>query len=232
MNAKKLVKKLNLSNEALGRVSQAVKRAEEKTSGEIVVALAAESSDYSFWELFAALLASLLAAICALPLADKIRAFDEAINWTSSAWTLPAIYVFAAFFFVIPFFLLINAILPLDRLVIPKAIKEKAVNERAMRAFLECGVSSTRERTGILIFVSYLEKQARVLADEGIAKKIGPDLWRLIVSELSEEIGKKNTEAAFCAAVQKCGDLLAQCFPADRTDNPNELDNGVVILER
>ncbi|MBR3542736.1 MAG: TPM domain-containing protein [Treponema sp.] len=213
-------------------MSQAVKRAEEKTSGEIVVALAAESSDYSFWELFAALLASLLAAICTLPLADKIRAFDEAINWTSSAWTLPAIYVFAAFFFVIPFFLLINAILPLDRLVIPKAIKEKAVNERAVRAFLECGVSSTRERTGILIFVSYLEKQARVLADEGIAKKIGPDLWRLIVSELSEEIGKKNTEAAFCEAVQKCGDLLAQRFPADRTDNPDELDNGVVILER
>lgn len=232
MNSKKLVKKLNLSNEALGRVSQAVKRAEEKTSGEIVVALAAESSDYSFWELFAALLASLLAAICALPLADKIRAFDEAINWTSSAWTLPAIYVFAAFFLVIPFFLLINAILPLDRLVIPKAIKEKAVNERAMRAFLECGVSSTRERAGILIFVSYLEKQARVLADEGIAKKIGPDLWRLIVLELSEEIGKKNTEAALCAAVQKCGDLLAQRFPADRTDNPDELDNGVVILER
>ena len=232
MNSKKLVKKLNLSNEALGRVSQAVKRAEEKTSGEIVVALAAESSDYSFWELFAALLASLLAAICALPLADKIRAFDEAINWTSSAWTLPAIYVFAAFFFVIPFFLLINAILPLDRLVIPKAIKEKAVNERAMRAFLECGVSSTRERAGILIFVSYLEKQARVLADEGIAKKIGPDLWRLIVLELSEEIGKKNTEAALCAAVQKCGDLLARRFPADRTDNPDELDNGVVILER
>lgn len=232
MNSKKLVKKLNLSNEALGRVSQAVKRAEEKTSGEIVVALAAESSDYSFWELFAALLASLLAAICALPLADKIRAFDEAINWTSSAWTLPAIYVFAAFFFVIPFFLLINAILPLDRFVIPKDIKEKAVNERAMRAFLECGVSSTRERAGVLIFVSYLEKQARVLADEGIAKKIGPDLWRLIVLELSEEIGKKNTEAALCAAVQKCGDLLAQRFPADRTDNPDELDNGVVILER
>ena len=83
-----------------------------------------------------------------------------------------------------------------------------------------------------MIYVSFLEKQARVLADEGIAKKIGPDLWSLIVNGLAEEIGKKNVEGAFCEAVEKCGDLLAQYFPADKDDNPDELDDGVVILER
>ena len=232
MNVKTLVKKLNLSKEALGRVSQTIKRAEEKTSGEIVLAVAAESSDYSFWELFAAMIASLAAAICALPLANEIKAFDEARNWSASDWTLPAIYVFAAFILVLVFFVLINALVPLDRLVIPKFFKDKMVSDRAMRAFAECGVYDTRERTGILIFVSYLEKQVRVLADEGIAKKIGPDLWRLIANGLAEEIGKNNVEAAFCEAVEKCGDLLAQYFPADKNDNPDELDNGVVILER
>lgn len=232
MNSKTLVKKLNLSKEALGRVSQTIKRAEEKTSGEIVLAVAAESSDYSFWELFAAMIASLAAAICALPFADEIRAFDEARNWSANDWTLPAIYVFAAFFLILLFFVLINALVPIDRLVIPKFFKDKMVSDRAMRAFCECSVYDTRERTGILIFVSYLEKQVRVLADEGIAKKIGPDLWRLVANGLAEEIGKNNVEAAFCEAVEKCGDLLAQYFPADKNDNPDELDNGVVILER
>ena len=49
---------------------------------------------------------------------------------------------------------------------------------------------------------------------------------------LSEEIAKNNAETAFCDAVEKCGELLAQYFPADKDDNPDELDNGVVILER
>ena len=232
MNSKSLVKKLNLSDAALERIKQAVKRAEQNTSGEIVLAVAAESSDYSFWEVFAAIIASLAAAICALPLADKIKAFDEARSWSTSAWTLPAIYVFASFFLVLLFFVLINLIVPLDRLVIPKFYKDKMVSDRALRAFCECSVFDTRERTGILVFVSYLEKQVRILADEGIAKKIGPDLWRLIAAGLAEEIGKNNVEAAFCDAAEKCGELLAQHFPADKNDNPDELDNGVVILER
>ena len=232
MNAKSLVKKLSLSKEALDRVSQSVKAAEEKTSGEIVVALAAESNDYSFWELFAAVIVSLAAVLCALPFAGKIRAFYENVNWSAAEWALPAIYLFAAFFLILLLFFLFNWILALDRIVIPKIIKAKAAADRAARVFLECGVADTRERTGILIFVSYLEKQVIVLADKGIAKKIGQDLWNLIVSELSEEIGKKNAESALCGAVKKCGELLAQYFPADKSDNPNELSDGVVILER
>lgn len=232
MNSKTLVKKFNLSKEALERVSQCIKKAESKTSGEIVLAVAAESDDYSVWELFAALALSLASTIVMMPFADQIRNFYDSFNWAAPEWYLPAIYTFTSFSLVLLFFGLINLIPALDRLVIPKALKERLVSQRALRAFCELGVYATRERTGILIYVSFLEKQARVLADEGIAKKIGPDLWSLIVNGLAEEIGKKNVEGAFCEAVEKCGDLLAQYFPADKDDNPDELDDGVVILER
>ena len=70
------------------------------------------------------------------------------------------------------------------------------------------------------------------MADEGIAKKIGNDLWNIIADSLASEIGKKNIEGAFCDAVEKCGELLAQYFPADENDNPDELDNGFLILEK
>lgn len=232
MNSKALVKKFNLSKEALERVSKKVKAAESKSSGEIVVAVSAESNDYSFWELFAAVIISLAATICMLPFSERIRAFYESLNWTAPEWYLPAIFVFTSFFLILVLFGLFNLIPALDRMVIPRAFRNKAVSDRAMRAFCELGVCSTRDRTGILIFVSYLERQARILADEGIAKKIGPDLWQLIVNGLSEEIGKNNAETAFCDAVEKCGELLAQYFPADKDDNPDELDDGVVILER
>ena len=125
MNARALVKKLNLSQEALERVKQSVKAAEEKTSGEIVLALAAESSDYSFWELFAAALVSLALSLLALPFADEVRDFYESLNWTAPEWYLPAAYLFFAFLLILLLFVLFNLILPLDRIVIPKAFKKK-----------------------------------------------------------------------------------------------------------
>lgn len=232
MNSKALVKKLSLSKDGFERISQAIKSAEEKTSGEIVLALASESSDYSFWELFAAIIASLALCICALPFADEALAFYQQRDWSVDDWALPALYLFSGFFLILLLFVLFNLILPLDRLVIPKAIKDKAVSDRALRAFSELSLYSTRERTGVLIFVSYLERQVRILADEGISKKVGGGLWKIIASGLADEIGNGNAVAAFCDAVQKCGELLAQYFPADKDDNPNELSDGVVILER
>ena len=231
MDTKTLVKKLNLSDEAFDRIKDSIKNAESKTSGEIVIAVTAESSDYSFWELFAALIFSLAITIAALPFAKTIRAFYESHSWSSPEWYLPAIYGFASFCLILLFFFLFN-IPALDRIVIPNFFKRKETTARAMRAFTECGIYSTREHTGILIFVSFLERQVRIVADEGIAKKIGDDLWNIIADSLAAEIGKKNIEGAFCDAVEKCGELLAQYFPANENDNPDELDNAFLILEK
>lgn len=232
MDTKTLVKKLNLSDDALERIKNSIKNAESKTLGEIVIAVTAESSDYSFWELFAALIVSLAITIVALPFAKPIRAFYESLNWSSPEWYLPAIYGFASFCLILLLFFLFNIILALDRIVIPKFFKQKEVSARAMRAFAECGIYSTREHTGILIFVSFLERQVRIIADEGIAKKIGSDLWNIIADSLAAELGKKNTEGAFRDAAEKCGELLAQYFPAGENDNLDELDNSLVILEK
>ena len=228
MDTKTLVKKLNLSDDAFGRIKDFIKNAESKTSGEIVIAVTAESSDYSFWELFAALIVSLAITIAALPFAKTIRAFYESHNWSSPEWYLPAIYGFASFCLILLFF----NIPALDIIVIPNVFKRKETTARAMRAFTECGIYSTREHTGILIFVSFLERQVRIVADEGIAKKIGDDLWNIIADSLAAEIGKKNIEGAFCDTVEKCGELLAQYFPANENDNPDELDNAFLILEK
>ena len=55
---------------------------------------------------------------------------------------------------------------------------------------------------------------------------------RIDFSKMDAYLEKKNAESAFCEAIEKCGELLAPYFPADKDDNPDELDNGVVILER
>lgn len=60
MNTKTVIKKLKLNKEGFDKIQEAVKKAESKTSGEIAVCLTPESSDYSIWEFFAAMVLSLV----------------------------------------------------------------------------------------------------------------------------------------------------------------------------
>ena len=106
---------------------------------------------------------------------------------------------------------------------------QRAGRHRAFRYFTESGVYDTAEHSGILIFVSFMEHQVRILADSGIAKRISQDLWNLIADELAEDIKNGKTAQAFLNAISKCGDLLAEQFPA-KEENPNELSDGLVIL--
>ena len=55
MNTKQLLKKIKLSDSDMAEIKAAVKKAEDSTTGEIALALTAESSSYSFWELLASI---------------------------------------------------------------------------------------------------------------------------------------------------------------------------------
>ena len=145
-----------------------------------------------------------------------------------SDWTLPAFYGIATLAAIVLGFFIMN-IPVLDRMIIPKKIQDKAVTARAFRHFAESGVYETGEHSGILIFVSYLERQVRIIADSGIAEKIPQDLWNIIADDLAGGLKDGNTKDGFIAAVEKCGDLLAEHFPGGK-DNPNELADGLVIL--
>ena len=55
-----MLKKLKLDEKAFRNIQDAVKKAEAATSGEIEVAVTAESEPYAFWELFSSVLVSSL----------------------------------------------------------------------------------------------------------------------------------------------------------------------------
>jgi uncharacterized membrane protein len=65
---------------------------------------------------------------------------------------------------------LLTSVLPdLQRLLTPGHIRESYVRTKARAAFHDHGVADTRGRTGILVYVSRLEREAEVLADRGVA---------------------------------------------------------------
>lgn len=230
MKTKSVLKKLKLKQEDFDSIKKAVEQAEVKTTGEIAIALAPESAHYSYWELLASNIFAALVLIGLFPLANKILALYKAIYWQNEpGWILPVFYIVSCFSAIAIGFYLCN-IPAIDRLIIPRKVKQHCVTNRAMRYFTESAVYNTAEHSGILIYVSYLEKQVRIIADSGISKKISQDLWNLIADELAENLKNNKTTEAFINAINRCGELLEEQFPSHE-ENPNELSDGLVILE-
>lgn len=229
MKYKTLVKRLKLDDKAFEDIKNAVKAAETKTTGEIAIAVIPESSSYAFWELFAALGISLALLASIFPLSGQIYAWLGRLFWGPEPWYLAAFFVLVCAIAVALLYVFFN-IPAIDNIIIPQTVKNHAVTSRAMRYFAESGVYCTKEHSGILIFVSYFEKEVRVIADKGISEKISQDLWNLIADELADSFSKGNSKEAFVNAVNRCGDLLAEYFP-NHEENPDEIPDGLVVLE-
>ena len=229
MQAEKLLKKLKLTSENLSSIKTAVAEAEKTTTGEIALAAVPQSDSYSFVEFFAAMCLAFLSFFVMLLFADKIWGFLEKALWYPSPRHLAAYIGLIVLSITVLFFLLIN--IPIfDRIIIPNRIKEKRVYARAIRHFVECGIYNTAERTGILIFVSVLERKVFVIADSGIAEKVGQDEWKEICKIITDGLKSGKAAQAFCKAAAQCGAILSHYFP-NRDENPNEYPNGLVILE-
>lgn len=230
MNTKSLLKKLKLSDADFDSIKETVASAEKKTSGEIAVAVAPESGHYSFWELLFSIAFGAILVACLIPLSDEMLEAYQKIYWNNTpVWIIPLCYLCIYFFFMILAFYICN-IPAIDRIIIPRRVMHTCVSNRAFRHFTQSGVYATESHSGVLIFVSYLERQVRIIADKGLSQKISSDMWNLIADELADNIKSGNSLQAITTAVSKCGELLEKHFPAS-DDNPDELPNGLVILE-
>lgn len=229
MNGRQLKKRLGLTQEDLAEIKKSVADAESRTSGEIALAVIAESDSYAVWEVVAAAVTSMVLFLCIFPLSPQIYQWLAGHFWGIEPWYLSLFFGAVCSFSVIVLYFLYN--IPfIDSLVIPQAVKSKAVSAYAMRYFAESGVYCTDSHSGVLVFVSLFEKQVRIVADKHISSKVSSDLWNLIADEIAENIRKGNSKDAFLTAVEKCGQLLAENFPA-QSEKKNQLEDGLVILE-
>ena len=220
------------------RVEAAVRRAELRTRGEIYTVVARESSDYREVPVAWAAIAALAAPAVLLAGGVEVSAPDILTDWTSAqigevaeqavrGALTGAILLQAALFVGVA--ILVTAIPPLRRLLTPKSLKRERVRRRAQEQFLAKNLSATRERTGVLIYVSAAERMAELIADEGVASQVDPKVWDEAMAVLIAGIRRKRPAEAFEAAIEACADILARYFPATG-DNPNELPDAVVVL--
>lgn len=230
MKKTKLLKKLNFSDQDFADIKEAVSEQEKNTSGEIALAVAPQSSSYAFWELLTALFTALVLVGCLIPFSAQIYSFLNLISWPERTWILPTFYVLVGVAVAFIVYLLYK-IPTFKRRLTPVESRRTAVNNRALRHFVQSGVYRTGGQTGILIFVSYFEREIRILPDTGINSKVSQDLWNLIADEMTDYLAKGKVKEALLAAINRCGSLLAQNFPVE-SPAQNQLPDGLVILDR
>lgn len=222
--------KIEFTPEDLEKINSAVKKAERKTTGEIAVAFARESSDYASQELMFGIASGFVYFFLMMLFSGRIEHLIQNMFWEYSVNYLLAFYGLSTLLVILVFYLLAN-IPPIDRLIVSREIKRKKVHERAVRHFMESGVYNTRDRTGILIFISLLEKRVELLTDRGINKKISQEQWNSIVSHILDGIRKRKFVDHLIEAISQTGDLLASHFPA-HPDDTNELGDDMTLLEK
>lgn len=201
------------SKEELAAIAEAISRAESKTSGEIVVVVASASARY-----FA--IGVTWAALAALTVPLPLIWLTE---WPVEHIYLIQLAVFAACVVLIQWE-------PLRLALVPGSVKRARAHARAVEQFLVQNLHTTKGRTGVLIYVSFAERFAELIADDGIYKKMPSTIWGEVVRELTHHLGRGAREHGLIAAIAACGKILAQHFPPGRHD-PDELPNHLIVLD-
>lgn len=226
----KILRKINVKEQDCEVIKAAVAEAEKTTNGEIAIAVIPQSDSYSFVEMFAAVCFSFLSFFILLYFGNAIWSLLEKLLWYPSPKTLAAVIGVGVWVIMLAFFLVVN-IPAIDRFIIPNRIKEQRVYARALRHFVECGIYKTAERTGVLIFISILERKVFIIADSGISEKVDKNVWDSICGIITKGIKSKDTTTSICTAVEQCGKILSEYFPKT-IGNPNEYPDGLAVLEK
>ncbi len=214
-----------LSSKEKDLIANAVAQAEKNTSGEIAVVVAKQSCDYAVYELTFAVIMGLIAMVISLIFFSQIDTFIHEMIWTNSPLITTSVIGLGSFLIITIFYFLAN-IPVIDRIIIPKSVKEEKVREKAQLSFVEYGVSKTRDRTGVLIFISNLEKKVLILADTGISQVYSNDSWKKQVTRIIDGIKTNNFANELVKVISEIGKVLSTNFPI-KSDDTNELADHV-----
>ncbi len=207
-----------LSQNQIQEISEAVRKAESTTSGEIVPVIVRRSSAVGHVRSMIAMVLVMLTVAIELPFKDIL--FSE--PWI---YTLPILVVLH--FAIANWLARFNV---LQRIFTANADEFFQVEQRAQLEFFLNDVNRTSQGTGILVFVSVMERKAVILADRKISEKIDPRRWQELVNALTARLKKGQWSEGFIETIQECGKILSTHFPISSHDT-NELSNQLVIKD-
>ena len=208
------------------RIESSVASAESRTSGEIVPYLVASSDNYSVtrWR------SSVLFLSVAMVLSFGIKNFYEgwSTGWLYTSWGIAIVGISA----VLVGLAAVELLPSYKRLLAGQGPMARIVHLSAMRAFVEEEVFKTRDRSGILIFVSLFEHRVEVIGDEGINKAVEQREWEEVVDLIIAGIRSGELTQGIIDGIEKCGQLLQTHGVEIAPGDTDELSNRMRVRKR
>jgi putative membrane protein len=196
---------------AARRIGAAVRELEQRSAVELVVEVRARSGSYAHAEarFAAALVFASLAVLVFMPI------------------TVPAITVLldSVAFYALGIGIARRSDV-IRRLFTSKRERLLAVRTQAAALFHDRGVANTTGETGVVLYVSVLERRIEVLADRGVLQKVAANEWNAALAELHVQRPLHPEEVI--AAIRQLGAVLESRLPAAGTD-VDELSNEVQV---
>lgn len=198
------------------RIEQTVKEAETQTSGEIIP-YAVETSDgyeVALWRSGV--------TVGGLTLLVFVLIHNFSASWEALELMQVALGTIAAALSGVAGANYLNAV---KRFFAGNTLMERRVAQRAAEAFLAEEVFNTRDRTGILMFLSLMEHKVIVLGDSGINAKVQKAEWEEIVQMIVNGMRAGKPTDGLIEAIRQCGVLLHKQGVGIRADDSDELGN-------
>ena len=195
------------------RVSEAIRQAEASTSGELVTVITRASDDYWY-------IPTLWAALVALLVPAVILLYGTWMDATTLFAIQVVTFMALALLFRIP---------QIKLALVPKSIKHLRASRVAREQFFLQGLQNTEGRSSILLFVSVAEHYVEIIADKGINDVVPAGTWENVVNDFITKVKAGQYVEGFLVAIDDCGSILAEHFPA-QVDDVNELPDHLVEL--
>ncbi|MBN1444934.1 MAG: TPM domain-containing protein [Candidatus Omnitrophica bacterium] len=101
-----------------------------------------------------------------------------------------------------------------------------SIEDKAGRVFRKLGLSKTKERNGVLIYLVTANREFLIYGDEGINSKVPADFWDGIKDRMEENFSRGDFGKGLAEAIETIGVQLKAYFPC-RKDDRNELSDDI-----
>jgi putative membrane protein len=198
-----------LDVEARKAFKRAIETVENASSVEVVVAVRRRSGAYRHANV------AIGAVLAFVGLAAMLYA-DEDFSLSSILVDPFAVGIFAG--------AIVELVPQLKRYLTPPAIRRRHVARAAKATFVDRGVHNTTGRSGILVYISWLERQVALVPDSGLAQALPAGALARAENDLTAEIRRGG--AAVARKLESLADEMGRAMP-HRDDDVNELPDAI-----
>jgi putative membrane protein len=201
---------MNLTKHEVESIKNKIKESELKTSGEIVPVLISKSDSYLYTHYLNSLIFTFLGLLL-----SKYELVSLELNQTV------LLFSFSLIGYLLPYFDTYK------KMLLTKKEIDEEVTQRTLQAFYNNHLHKTKDGTGVLIFISLLEKRINIIGDYGINAKVDQNYWDSELEILARSIKNNEITNGLKKVIERIGDRLSEHFPI-QDDDENELKNDLI----